>query len=135
MYVYIYIYTRILNTCLSIYYIDHMDIKPIQSILNKQYLYIYIYTHIYICSPPRPIYIHICLCNRYVSETYLVTHCSTASGKYLQIACRDYLVNTKQQFQAKGTGLLVARVQSGEIFSHVSFPHFNPHKIEINKRR
>ena len=80
------------------------------------YMCIYTYIHMYICNaPPRPTF---CVADTVRSwrpclPSYLFTYCSTASGKYLQIARRDELLKTRQQLQAKGTSLLVAKVQAG----------------------
>ena len=80
----------------------------------------------YICNPPKPTFC--------VADT--VCSC-TASGKYLQIARQDELLKTRQQLQAKGTSLPVAKVKCklDRLFFHVSIPNFNPHKVEINKWR
>ena len=43
--------------------------------------------------------------------------------------CQDVLhTSSDVDPQAKGASLIVAKVQTGEILSQVSFPNFNPHK-------
>ena len=79
-----------------------------------QYIYIYIYM---LAPKKKPTF---CVADTSTVCSWmpclpscLFTYCSTASGKYLQIACRDDLLKTRQQLQAKGTSLLVAKVQTG----------------------
>jgi cell division protein FtsI (penicillin-binding protein 3) len=49
----------------------------------------------------------------------------------LQAIAREEIINAQNKFQAKGGGILVADVNTGEILCYFSTPSFNPHKIDF----